>query len=70
MYIGIEHCFPVIHIGFFKKISTSRQASVIDENIYGILGTKKVIQNYQSEGAGGVKQLAAQLKRWKNTLKP
>ena len=42
---------------------------VIDDNIYGILGTKKVIQNYQSEGAGGIRQLDVQLKRWNSLLK-
>ncbi|HEY4330221.1 MAG TPA: argininosuccinate lyase [Phycisphaerae bacterium] len=42
----------------------------IDENIYTILGAEKVVQNYLSPGAGGIKQLDAQLKRWQKLLRP
>jgi argininosuccinate lyase len=34
----------------------------------GVLGAKKVIAAYQSDGAGGLKQLNAQIKRWKKLL--
>ena len=40
----------------------------ITDDIYSVLGAKKVIAAYQSEGAGGTKQLTAQLKRWKKLL--
>ena len=51
-------------------LSTMReQCDAIDENIYGILGARKVIENYVSPGAGGLKQLETQLKRWLPLLK-
>lgn len=44
------------------------KSKAIEKDVYGILGAARVIQNYRSAGAGGVKQLAAQLKRWKKIL--
>ncbi|MGN6370956.1 MAG: argininosuccinate lyase [Phycisphaerae bacterium] len=50
-------------------LNTMREKSdKITDDIYSILGAKKVIAAYQSDGAGGTKQLAAQLKRWKKLL--
>jgi len=49
--------------------SMREQCKAIDENIYTILGAKKVIQNYATPGAGGLKQLEAQLTRWKKLLR-
>ncbi len=40
----------------------------ITDDIYGVLGAKKVIAAYQSDGAGGLKQLNTQIKRWKKIL--
>ena len=40
----------------------------ITDDIYSVLGAKKVIAAYQSDGAGGIKQLTVQLKRWKKLL--
>ena len=40
----------------------------ITDDIYGVLGAKKVIAAYQSDGAGGLTQLTVQLKRWKKLL--
>ena len=51
-------------------LNTMRDKSPkIDEDVYTILGAKKVIENYQSPGAGGRKQLAVQLKRWQKLLR-
>jgi hypothetical protein len=44
------------------------RSTVIDEDVYRILGAAKVIQNYRSHGAGGLKQLEVQLKRWRKLL--
>jgi argininosuccinate lyase len=48
--------------------SMREQSVAIDENVYGVLGSKKVIESYASEGAGGSKQLAAQLRHWRKLL--
>jgi len=48
--------------------SMKEKCPAIDENVYGILGSQKVIENYASHGAGGIKQLATQLKRWQKLL--
>jgi argininosuccinate lyase len=40
----------------------------IDDDVYALLGAKHVIENYLSPGAGGIKQLDAQLSRWKKLL--
>ena len=34
-----------------------------------IFGTAQVVKAYESEGASGIKQLAAQLKHWKKALR-
>jgi argininosuccinate lyase len=44
------------------------RSEAIGEDVYDVLGAKKVIANYQSHGAGGVKQLKVQLKRWEKIL--
>jgi argininosuccinate lyase len=50
-------------------LNTMREKSEkITDDIYGMLGAKKVIAAYQSDGAGGLKQLNAQIKRWKKIL--
>jgi argininosuccinate lyase len=48
--------------------SMREQCSAIDENVYTVLGSKKIIENYATPGAGGLKQLEAQLARWKKLL--
>jgi argininosuccinate lyase len=44
------------------------KSAAIGEDVYGVLGAGRVIEAYRSAGAGGVKQLAVQLKRWKKVL--
>jgi argininosuccinate lyase len=44
------------------------QCPAIEADVYDVLGPKKVVQNYVSPGAGGVKQLEAQLERWRRVL--
>jgi len=56
------------HLGDLDLNSMKEKSPVIDENVYSILGAAKVIQNYQSHGAGGLKQLQVQLKRWQKIL--
>ncbi len=51
-----------------SSMRAHKGGEVIDENVYGVLGAKQVIKSYQSHGAGGIKQLAVQLKRWKKIL--
>lgn len=41
----------------------------IDQDVYDCLGAARVIKSYQSHGAGGIKQLAAQIKKWGKLLK-
>jgi argininosuccinate lyase len=41
------------------------KCDAIQTDVYAIFGAMNVIEAYQSEGAGGVKQLATQLKWWK-----
>jgi len=41
----------------------------IGKDIYGVLGAAKVIAAYQSEGAGGLKQLRQQIAHWQKTLR-
>jgi argininosuccinate lyase len=48
--------------------SMKAKSDAIGEDVYGVLGAKKVIAAYQSHGAGGLKQLDTQLKRWKKLL--
>ncbi len=55
-------------LGDLDLNSMREQSEAIDENVYGVLGARKVIENYASAGAGGVKQLESQLKRWKSLL--
>jgi argininosuccinate lyase len=44
------------------------QSRAIGEDVYEALGAARVIERYRSEGAGGIKQLAAQIKRWRKAL--
>jgi len=39
-----------------------------DENVYGVLGAKKVVENYWRGGAGGLKQLEKQVGWWTKLL--
>ncbi|HUO06856.1 MAG TPA: argininosuccinate lyase [Phycisphaerae bacterium] len=55
-------------LGDLDLNSMREKSDKIADDIYSILGAKKVIAAYQSEGAGGLKQLATQLKRWKKLL--
>jgi argininosuccinate lyase len=55
-------------LGDLDLSSMKDRSEVIDEDVYGVLGAAKVIQNYQSHGAGGVRQLEVQLKRWRKLL--
>lgn len=48
--------------------SMREQCEVIDEDVYGVLGARKVIENYTSPGAGGKKQLDSQIRQWQRTL--
>jgi argininosuccinate lyase len=48
--------------------SMREQCAAIDENVYSVLGSKKIIENYATPGAGGLKQLESQLARWKKLL--
>lgn len=48
--------------------SMREQCTAIDENVYTILGAKKVIENYVTPGAGGIRQLETQLARWRRAL--
>lgn len=41
----------------------------ISKDIFGVLGAAKVIAAYQSEGAGGLKQLRQQIAHWQKTLR-
>jgi len=45
------------------------QCDKIDTDVYDCLGAARVIKNYQSHGAGGIKQLATQIKKWEKVLK-
>jgi argininosuccinate lyase len=45
------------------------QCPAIESDVYDVLGPKKVVENYVSPGAGGVKQLEAQLARWQKLLR-
>ncbi len=46
-----------------------QQCDKIEKDVYDCLGPARVIRSYQSHGAGGVKQLAAQIKKWDKLLK-
>jgi argininosuccinate lyase len=56
-------------LGDLDLNSMRDQCDAIDENVYGILGARKVIENYASPGAGGLKQLEAQLRHWRTLLR-
>jgi len=45
------------------------QCPAIEPDVYDILGPKKVVENYVSSGAGGVKQLETQLAHWQKLLR-
>jgi argininosuccinate lyase len=45
------------------------QSPLIDADVYEVLGAKKVVESYQSPGAGGLKQLQSQLARWNKLLR-
>jgi argininosuccinate lyase len=45
------------------------QSPLIDTDVYEVLGAKKVVESYQSPGAGGLKQLQSQLARWNKLLR-
>jgi argininosuccinate lyase len=45
------------------------QSPLIDTDVYEVLGAKKVVESYQSPGAGGLKQLNSQLARWTKLLR-
>jgi argininosuccinate lyase len=55
-------------LGDLDLNSMQEKCKEIDEDIYSVLGSKKVIAAYQSHGAGGTKQLDTQLKRWRKLL--
>jgi argininosuccinate lyase len=55
-------------LGDLDLSSMKDRSAVIDEDVYGVLGAAKVVQSYQSHGAGGVKQLEVQLRRWRKLL--
>jgi argininosuccinate lyase len=55
-------------LGDLDLSSMKEKCEAIDEDVYGILGSKKVVAAYQSHGAGGLKQLDVQLKRWRKLL--
>jgi argininosuccinate lyase len=48
--------------------SMREQCEAIDEDVYGVLGARKVIENYSSPGAGGRKQLDSQIRQWQRVL--
>jgi argininosuccinate lyase len=56
------------HLSDLDLASMREQCEAIDENVYTVLGSKKIIENYATPGAGGLKQLETQLKRWKAIL--
>jgi argininosuccinate lyase len=55
-------------LGDLDLSSMKDRSAVIDEDVYGVLGAAKVVESYQSHGAGGVKQLEVQLRRWRKVL--
>jgi argininosuccinate lyase len=57
-------------LGDLDLNSMKEKSPLVDEDVYRLLGAAKVIQNYQSHGAGGLKQLQVQLKRWEKILHP
>jgi argininosuccinate lyase len=48
--------------------SMQAQSAAIGKDVYGVLGAGQVVKNYQSHGAGGIKGLGTQLRRWRKLL--
>lgn len=44
------------------------QSKVIDKDVFEVLGARQVVGAYASHGAGGVKQLEQQLRKWNEML--
>ena len=44
------------------------KSEMIGEDLYGVLGSRKVVEAYQSFGAGGRRQLQTQIKQWEKLL--
>lgn len=45
-----------------------QHAPQMQQDVYAALGAENVVKAYQSHGAGGVKQLADQLRKWRQVL--
>ena len=55
-------------LGELELKTMKEKSAEIGEDVFAVLGSRKVIEAYQSYGAGGVKQLDTQLKQWKKLL--
>jgi argininosuccinate lyase len=58
----------LLRLGELPLETMHEKSQEIAQDVYSILGAKRVIDAYQSDGAGGAKQLLAQLKAWEKTL--
>ena len=57
-----------LHLSDLDLAAMREKCEQIGADVFDVLGSARVIENYQSAGAGGKKQLAAQLSRWKKQL--
>jgi len=58
----------LLHLADLDLKTMQQKSEKIDNDIYAILGSKKVLSAYQSTGAGGLRQLKTQLQHWQKLL--